>query len=76
MFSSILGSAPVAIVLTTIVWVVMYYAFPDAPLNAAETTLLLFVFTALTALVRNWLKRSRPTSGDKPDAPSDESSHG
>lgn len=73
--ASILGVVPVVVVLSIIVWIVMYYAFPDAPLTPTETALVVFVFTVLTATVRGWRKRVDRPEGEKADGPSHESSN-
>ena len=42
----------IVIGLSTIIWVAFYYAFPDNPLDKAETTLIAIVVAAIAVAVR------------------------
>jgi len=58
---SVLGTVPVVVVLSMITWGIMYYVFPDAPLNLKETALIVFIFTVLS-LAFQWSLTLRKNS--------------
>lgn len=66
-FKVIVGTLPVVVILSVLVWVIMYYAFPDAPLTAAETTLVVFVITMIATAVKAVQKRRKGRDGEARD---------
>ncbi len=67
-FKAIVGALPVVVILSVLVWVIMYYTFPDAPLTAAETTLIVFaismIVTALKAIQKRREAKDREVQDD------------
>lgn len=59
----IFGPILAALVLSTIAWVLMYYAVPERPLGKSETILVVFAFTVLAFSVEALLKRRRGSKG-------------
>ena len=71
MIDYIARTVPLTIILSVITWVVMYYAFPDAPLTAAETALIVFVAMILVALFRRLIKHINSAEEKKADEPTE-----
>lgn len=65
----LLGAVPIVVVLSTITWVILYYAFPDAPLKAEETALIVFIFTIPTLAFQGFLRRQKSSVKDKKNEP-------
>jgi len=52
----------VVLLLSTLIWIAVYYEFPSEPLKPRETALVVFLVTLITALVQvalKWLGRRR-----------------
>lgn len=62
---TILGAVPIVLVLSTITWAIVYYAFPDAPLKPKETALIVFIWTGLILAFQGLLKRRKSGGGEK-----------
>jgi membrane protein YdbS with pleckstrin-like domain len=56
---SVMTTIPVVLLLSTIIWVAVYYEFPDAPLKPPETALILFLVLVVTAAFQAVWKRRR-----------------
>jgi len=63
-FKAIAGALPIVVVLAVIVWVIMYYAFPDAPLTAAETSLIVLVITMIVTAVKAIRNKRKGRDGE------------
>jgi len=53
----------VVLLLSTLIWVAVYVALPDAPLKASETVLVVFLCTIATATVQFAWKRFHHRQG-------------
>jgi membrane protein YdbS with pleckstrin-like domain len=49
----------VVLLLSTLIWVAVYYEFPDAPLKPPETALIVFLVLVVTATFQAVWKRLR-----------------
>jgi hypothetical protein len=59
---SVMATISVVLVLSTLIWMAVYYEFPDAPLKPRETALIVFLITLVTGAFQfAWKRRqSRP----------------
>ena len=55
----------IVVVLSTITWVIFYYAFPNDYLNVRETALVVFIYTILTLAVQGFFKRLKSSREEK-----------
>jgi hypothetical protein len=66
---TVMSMFSVVLLLSTATWVVMYYEFPDAPLKARETALIVFLWALLAASFQALWKRRQKRHGKEISEP-------
>jgi hypothetical protein len=56
---TVITTIPVVLFLSTVIWVAVYYEFPEAPLKPPETALIVFLVLVVTATFQAVWKRLR-----------------